>query len=194
MSLPEKGPDFYDNNLRRVSKPLEESPWLSLYTKAAEFLPPPTACPAILDLGCGTGRFARHLANLGYKQYYGIDFSANRIREARICTPEFKFSVADIFSLQVRNLFSKYSIFIILEVLEHIKNDLALLENLPSRSKVIFSVPNYFSTAHVRCFDSTNDLILRYGHILDFKEGLIQTIPRPMRPKKVIYLAHCTRK
>lgn len=189
-----KGADFYDKNFRNVIKPLDESPWLSLYIKAAACLPPPTDCPAILDLGCGTGRFARHLANLGYKQYCGVDFSANRIREAQIYVPEFSFSVADVFLSQVRCLFPKFGIFVMLEVLEHIKHDYALLENLPSGSRVVISVPNYFSAAHVRCFDSPNDLVLRYRNVLNFEDVPIQTIPKPTRPEKVIYLAACRRK
>lgn len=184
--------DYYDNNLQNVIKPLNESPWLPLYIKAAECLPAAENCPAILDLGCGTGRFARHLANLGYQQYLGIDFSANRVEEAKKYVPEFSFSVADVLATS-KELVSKFEIFVMLELLEHIEDDCSLLKSLPSGSRVVMSVPNYLSKSHIRCFNSVNDFDLRYRSFLDFDNAAIHTIPNQKRPNKVIYLVACRR-
>ncbi|MGD0438449.1 MAG: class I SAM-dependent methyltransferase, partial [Bryobacteraceae bacterium] len=49
----------------------------------------------VVDLGCGSGRWARELNDHGYR-VLGIDQSAAMIRLARRCAPESKFKIASL--------------------------------------------------------------------------------------------------
>jgi len=189
----EKGPSYYDKNLRGVLKPLGESPWLEVYKVALELLPAADENRAILDLGCGTGRFARLLADEGYRNYQGVDFSPARIQAAQAYVPEFEFSVADIYELSEERV-ERMDVFVLLEVLEHVENDLALLERIPGGRMVILSVPNYPSASHVRHFDSIEAVRLRFGDVLSFEGASIRIVQNPRRSDKKIFLIGCTRK
>ena len=185
-----KDPKYYDENMARVNLPLELSPWRDLYDKAASLLPPPEECTTIVDIGCGTGRFARLLANRGYTSYWGIDFSELRINEAKRYVPQFTFSFANVLEEWVQEELTRFNLFVLLEVLEHISDDLKLLSALPPSSKVIFSVPNFDSRGHVRFFSIEDDVIHRYQQVLDFSNGE-RLKERRRAPDKMIYLFSC---
>jgi trans-aconitate methyltransferase len=189
----EKGPEYYDNNVTRVNLPLEESPWGELYQMAASLLPPPEDCSTVVDLGCGTGRFAKLLCDRGYTKYWGIDFSEVRIREARRYVPDFEFSVANVFDEWVQEKLRKFNLFILLEVLEHVNDDLKLLSTLPSDSRVVFSVPNYDSAGHVRFFRISDDVTRRYEETLDFSNGGILRQLKKKRRDRTIYVFSCVK-
>ena len=182
----EKGPDFYNVNMSRVIKPLEESPWLDVYEAAASLLPEPN-CAVIADIGCGTGRFARLISNKGYTKYWGVDFSDARIREARRYVPEFQFSAGNILDPQEQGKLKAFNTFVFLEVIEHISEDKSLFSIIPAGSTMIFSVPNFNSKAHVRYFNSTDEVIERYEMFVDFKIGTHVILPRK-RPGRLIFL------
>lgn len=190
----EKGPEYYDNNVTRVNLPLEESPWEELYKMAASLLPPPKDCPTVVDMGCGTGRFAKLLCNKGYTKYWGIDFSRVRISEARRYVPNFEFSVADLFDKWVRGKLYKFNLFILLEVLEHVNDDRKLLSILPSDSHVILSVPNYDSEGHVRFFENADETIRRYEELLDFSNGTRLEKHGIKDADRMIYLFSCVKR
>ena len=52
---------------------------------------------------------------------------------------------------------------ILLEVLEHISNDLFILGNLLSGTKVVFSVPTFGDPSHVRKFLTEKEIVERYN-------------------------------
>ncbi len=58
-------PSFYDSAMTDPDEPamleLEDSPWLELYRQASWWIP---NGHHVLDLGCGTGRFAEQLKGL----------------------------------------------------------------------------------------------------------------------------------
>jgi SAM-dependent methyltransferase len=164
----EKTAGFYNRHRERAMLPLEDSPWRTLYKKAQGLLPASKRTPRIVDLGCGTGRFARLLSDSGYGDYLGIDFADELIEECKRYVPEYRFIVGDFFSPVVKSHFSSTDLFVVLEVLEHIASDLSLMETLPVGATVIGSVPNYDSEAHVRVFPSISGAVLRYGSLLDF--------------------------
>ena len=183
-------PNFYDKRLERVSLPLEESPWKDVYESAASLLPSPAMCPKIADIGCGTGRFAKLLHQLGYTEYMGIDFSPARIREAKEYVPEFKFLVGDMFDKSFQRIFPDFNVFIILEVLEHIESDFKLLKRIPSGALIIFSVPNYDSAGHIRYFTDQESVLRRYSKYLDFSMEQRVLLPRK-KQGKYIFLFCC---
>jgi len=60
------GPEYYNKALKYVSRPLEKSPLCHIY-EAVEELVPDNSC--VLDLGCGTERFAKALLNTKAVRY-----------------------------------------------------------------------------------------------------------------------------
>lgn len=190
----EQGPEYYDQHVKRVSLPLEESPWLDLYVQAASLLPSPHKSPRIADVGCGTGRFAKLLHDLGYKGYWGVDFSSVRIRQARLYVPCFEFSVGSVFDDSVERRLKQFDVYVLLEFLEHIENDISFLSTLPPNRLVVFSVPNYDSAAHVRCFNNTDEIISRYQRNLGFSFSEFKMVENKRRHGRVIFLTSCRTK
>lgn len=168
---------FYDMALDLVKLPLEDSPWLVLYAHALTFLPSPTSNPRIVDLGCGTGRFAKLLHTCRYQEYLGIDFSPVRIEMAREYVPDFRFEVGNFFDSKFSTIFSEFNEFIILEVLEHINNDLHLISLIPKGSHLVASVPSFSGdgSGHVRCFKYISQLRGRYSKLINI--AAIKDIP-----------------
>jgi SAM-dependent methyltransferase len=65
----------------------------------AALLPDPAARPAtVLDAGCGTGRVAARLADLGYRTV-GVDVDASMLAEARRTRPDLPWLAADLAAL-----------------------------------------------------------------------------------------------
>lgn len=172
----EQTADFYDGRMAKVSLPLEQSPWLTVYSLTADLLPLAKEGVPIADLGCGTGRLAKLLYSQGHQRYWGIDFSQERIHEARRYVPDLSFDVGDVFDSGVQRQFPEFGAFVALELLEHIDDDLPLLEALPPHATVLFSVPSYDSAGHVRVFPSADDAARRYEGLLDIDSQAV--LPR----------------
>ena len=166
----ERTADWYDEKVlknKRMFKTLEKSPWKPLYYTCADLIFEKEN--RILDLGCGSGRFAKLLKIKGFKNYLGIDFSKVLIDEAKRYIPDYSFLLNDIFDEDIQKLFSDFDIFVMLELLEHIERDLELLKSIPKNKIIILSVPNFDSAAHVRWFNSMEDVIHRYKELIDIK-------------------------
>ena len=126
-------------------------------------------CDEIVDLGCGAGHFS-YIFRKKHKdiKYTGYDFSEVAIRMAQnreVVNCDFK--VADLY----KSKFDKKSkrVFVCLEVLEHLENDIGLISNLPLGSTILFSVPNYDSAGHVRIFENPTAVIERYASVLSIE-------------------------
>lgn len=177
--MPEKDSKYYDRNKDRAMLPLHESPWFEVYKKAAILLPNPEAVPNIIDLGCGSGRFAKLLQMMGYTKYLGVDFSGTLIKECRRYVPEFNFKVNNVFSNQIVKKFTEFDTFILLEILEHLEKDRDLVSLIPSGSNIIFSVPNYLSESHVRAFNTQREAIERYNDLIKITNKNVWQSKRP---------------
>jgi len=70
------------------------------------------------------------------------------------------------------------------EVLEHIEDDKDIVSRIPARSRFIFSVPNYWSTSHVRTYDSVGVAFNRFPQ-LRFNAWYIMPTKQP---EAAIYL------
>ncbi len=105
----------------------------------------------IIELGCSNGNFAKKLFKKGMTNYYGIDIQQDKINEAKKKLPLMNFGCYDILD----NLFilKKGATFISFQCLEHIKDDLKVLNTLKEGTKIIISVPNNSYKGHIRWFE-----------------------------------------
>ena len=173
----QQGKDYYNKAMDLVSLPLEESPWKYSYESAAAFIDP---ADTVLEIACGTGRFAKKLQLKGHasENYFGIDFSDVRIKEAKRYVPDFVFKATDAFDLD-QLLYVRlgwFDTFVALEFLEHIENDLEFLDLVPKDSKIIASVPNFNTVDHVRYFPALSSVIGRYGKTIKIERTITRQI------------------
>lgn len=173
---------FYDSmylNSQEYKLPYKESTYFPIWKKIVEHFQyqfdnkfSTSEEISILEVGCGNGRFAEMLYDNGIKSYKGIDFSAVAIRDAqeRFINKEesnFAFMIQDLYEIDFKS--EKYSYVVILEVLEHINNDLSLFKALPHGMHVIASVPNFHSEGHVRVFKNKMQILERYDCVLNIE-------------------------
>lgn len=161
--------DVYDADIQDPESlaliPVEHSPWLPLYTEVLRWLP---RTAPVVDLGCGTGRLARLLADHGFNDYLGLDFSEAAIQQAAAYVEDdgFTFAQWDLRDLWTRPI-HEASVFVCTEVLEHLDDDHALIRYIPNGATLIFSVPSYDSANHVRTFGHVSDVFARYERLID---------------------------
>lgn len=143
---------------------------------------------SVLDIGCGPGQFAHYLLEeIPNINYTGVDYSEVAINLAKSKNLNADFYAIDIMESDVLGKY-KVDAYIILEVLEHIEKDLDLLNKIPKKSEVVFSVPSFDSFGHVRFFLDKNSVLERYksiGIIRYFKEIEIESASK-------IYLTELT--
>lgn len=158
----------------RAMLTLEDSPWLPMYEEAARWL---IGCEPVVDLGCGTGRFAHACALAGHDGgYTGLDFSEETVAEAQRYLawaapgyPVVALEVRDLRSWEPDEIRPGATAYTCLEVLEHLDDDLGLVARVPGGHRLIFSVPNYGSATHVRRFPAPAAIWVRYGGLLEFR-------------------------
>lgn len=150
------------------------SPYLPLYEKAASRI---EWRDHVLDIGSGTGRFAKLLHDAGHPtvRYMGIDFSKVNLNIARQYCPGYAFIKQELETIHTEGFHGQYDIYVALEVLEHLENDLGVIKAIPKGSRILFSVPDYDSPAHVRFFKDSGEIRERYDGLIKF--SLIITVP-----------------
>jgi len=139
-----------------------------LYNEIIKLLPKPYDCPTIIDLGCGVGYFASLVYKKGYKNYIGIDFSEDMIKHSKKRVPNYEYILINLSDEKLKEIIKNYKLFIMLETLEHINNDLDVLNKIPSNAVIIGSVPNINAKGHVRTFGGIHDVFNRYESIIEF--------------------------
>jgi trans-aconitate methyltransferase len=158
--------------------PLAESSALPVYNAAMEFLP---SLP-VVDLGCGTGRFAE-LVKFKRQRYYGFDFAPAVVAQAKSYQPGMSFEVADIREWEHGPDLPAECCYVLLEVLEHLDDDRDALMRIPPGLPVVLSVPNFWSASHVRRFLQPREVFDRYGDLLDFEAW--QAVPFAMLGRRI---------
>lgn len=166
MSI-ERGKEYYDDIYSREDYQdkylchYSESQYYELWKKIIQKIP--NGMPFI-ELGCGTGQFAKMLADEGFNYLLGIDFSGKAIKIAKKNCPELNFVVADITTSD----FNEESFFVATEVFEHVK-DYKLIENIGLGKEIIFTVPDFNDASHVRYFKSVAEIVDRYKNVINFE-------------------------
>lgn len=115
----------------------------------------------ILELGCGPGQFAAMLEAEGLTNYVGIDFSPKAVEMATKATKQ-RIVCKRIEDSDLEKDMS-YSTVLILETLEHMTQDVETLKRIRTGSNIIFTVPKFDGTSHVRHFKQKEEVRKRYG-------------------------------
>jgi 2-polyprenyl-3-methyl-5-hydroxy-6-metoxy-1,4-benzoquinol methylase len=161
-------PDYYDRIFTCVDDyraHYRDSRYFVLWTQVIALLRRlPSA--RILEIGCGPGQFAHYLYDQGLRDYHGFDFSPEAIRRAREVVSQ-SFEVGDAAGEAPYR--RDYNVAIVLEVLEHVSDDLGILAHLRRGTVVIFSLPTFDDEAHVRYFRGAQEIVTRYQRVVDFR-------------------------
>lgn len=178
----EKNSHYYDGvytDNQKYDCHYEKSPYYPIWENIAKVFLNPS--DKIIELGCGTGQYAKMLIDYKFKYLLGVDFSQTAIEKAKKVTGKNFFICESLFEKELWGLIQTldYNTVVILEVLEHIKNDVQIIENIPPGKKIIFSVPNFDCHGHVRHFENKEKVKERYENlirfsnikILDFRNG-----------------------
>ena len=153
----EKKSDYYDRLFRKSLKyncHYKESRYYPMWQEVIKLTSP---TDFILEIGCGTGQFARMLIDTGRTRYLGFDFSNHAISLCSgINAIEYDAYRPDIYKS------ARYGIVIALEVLEHI-DDMKVLGLIRKGVNIIFTVPEFDDPAHLRLFKSLEEVTSRYS-------------------------------
>lgn len=143
------------------SLPYDLSPYYPMYKKVLHYLNKYKAFD-VLEVGCGTGAFAKMLSEKTKIKYRGFDFSDVAITKAShlLGQPEL-FTIGD--ATQTSSYPTSYETIVCTEVLEHLDDDLSVIDNWKAGALCICSVPNYDSVYHTRFFKTKNEVINRYS-------------------------------
>lgn len=121
---------------------------------------------SILEVGCGSGVLGEMLIRAGVS-YTGFDFSSTAVGKAKLRSPGGDFYIGDATDAAAYD--RTYDGIVCCEVLEHIDADLKAVELWKSGAICICSVPNFDGEHHVRYFRSEEEIVERYGGLLDIR-------------------------
>ena len=120
---------------------------------------------SIGDFGCGVGQFAK-MCELREKYYArGVDFSKTAIEIARSMNPNKDFVVDTILNPNAFDF--DFDVAVFCETMEHIEEDIKVLSHVPSKKKVIITLPTYDYRSHVRHITNEKQL-LRYKKLMSY--------------------------
>ena len=137
----------------------------------------------IIELGCADGNFATLLYNKGITNYIGIDIKKNAIDSAKIKLPNMNFMCCDI--CENEYILEGASLFVSFQCLEHIENDIKIIQSIKKETNVIISVPNSPYKGHVRWFE-LKGWEKRFSPYINFEYSCV--IQNPNKPKKRSFL------
>jgi len=115
----------------------------------------------VLDLGCGCAELGNILHDQGLKNYIGIDYSQTAIGIGNSFIPSYYCLIhGDLKTVVFPDNCTHITM---IEVLEHIKDDISILKRIKKNTVVYLSVPSFKADSHVRYFKNKHEVISRYG-------------------------------
>ena len=160
----ERGSAWYDGAFRDIEEyhwPYPQSRYYFLWAVIVDRVRR-SGLPRVLEIGCGPGQLAAFLLDQGVEQYTGIDFSPVAVEIARAKAHGARLIVGDARTSSIYTEF-KYDIIICTEVLEHIQDDLIVLDRFPAGTRCLCTVPNFPYESHVRHFRDAGEVAARYS-------------------------------
>lgn len=164
----EQPASWYDDVYKEstiYSVDVEDAVWATLWRQAASHVPPNSR---VVDIGCGPGHFPTLLKGLNLESYVGYDFSATGIQQAKQRVPWAEFHCSDV--LQMDQL-PDADIYVFLETLEHVTQDLEMLQKVPVGKRVIITVPTFDDTAHVRFYPKLKQAVDRFSPLINIEHA-----------------------
>lgn len=157
---------IYSKAESSYTKPYEKSAYIHIWNNIVKHL---DTSWAVCDIGCGVGQFMSLLRDAGVTEYTGIDISGVAINKARekisASMPGFKVIEGNVFDMDI----PKADLYVMTEILEHIHNDIALIEKLPKGANLVLTVPDFLGGSHVRKFENIGEVISRYTGVVEPK-------------------------
>jgi 2-polyprenyl-3-methyl-5-hydroxy-6-metoxy-1,4-benzoquinol methylase len=154
--------DLYNNDEAIQQRTLA---YLPLFQRVTEIVSRSGMSP-VLEVGCGDGILAEMLMQEGI-QYKGFDFHDGAIERAKQRNGTDKHFVGD--ATDPNCYVFDYNGIVSCEVLEHIHDDVGVIELWKPGCTCVCSVPNFDYPTHVRFFRSESDITTRYGALLEFQ-------------------------
>lgn len=157
---------IYSKENNSYAQHYTKSPYLKVWEKVASFISPGEY---VVDIGCGPGQVMELMLDRGVGRYAGIDLSPVAISEAcrrlsqRPDQDKVKLCCEDVFESEPLPKGDKY---VMIEILEHLSNDLSLLRKVPEGKDVVITVPSFLGGSHVRKFDTADQVALRYSQLV----------------------------
>lgn len=150
----EKNAVYYDDLFKKDTD-------MSRYNDILKMIGDTVADMKVLDIGCGLAELSKYVKN-----YSGFDFSEGAINKAKENNKDLDVWVGNAYDLES---YKEADVYVATEVLEHLKNDLRIINNIPVGKEFIFSVPSFADPSHIRVF---NDRFFRkrYSDLLDIHE------------------------
>ena len=125
------------------------------------------ADPRVLEVGCGTGNLAARISSKKIP-YRGFDFSPVAIDRCLKRGIE-RVSIGTAYDARMYAS-GDYNVIVALEVFEHI-DDLRAIANFPRDLNVLFSVPDFVETSHLRAYqDPQSDIVDYYAGLMTVGE------------------------
>ena len=164
----EQNPNYYDEIFK---KNLTNARYQGIWEEVLSMLP---ANANVLEVGCGQGDLGKMIINRGLV-YRGFDFSPEAIKQAKVKS-DWCFYEDNAYEESSYTANQGYNTVICLEVLEHL-DDQKVIRNIPIGKRVIFSVPNFDDPAHLRTYNSIEQIKQRFDGMLEIISHRVYTMP-----------------
>lgn len=186
--------EYYDDIFEQVESyhgQPEESPYYPLWAAVLGLI---GDSMKILDIGCGPGQFGALCVEAGHK-YVGLDWSRVAIETAEAAprTSSGEFHLVNVQQDRAR-FKDDYDVITFIEFLEHIPDDLEILEDVPLGRTVILTVPDYPGKEHFRFFSDLDQATRRYQSLLTVTHRMTLSGKNPQGRSVKMFILKGTRR
>lgn len=163
----ERPASWHDRNIRDQGYPeieWTEHPYADLWQEVAKAVP---ANSRVVHIGCGCGHLAVILRDHDVTDYLGFDFSPSAIESAQKRAPW-----AWFVNIDVRNVtFPHADVFLFIDILDNIWDDVEVVNSVPNDSNVIITVPVDDGPSRVAHFPTLEDATKRYRDVMTIENA-----------------------